>query len=141
VTGKTVGSTGLYPASNRLDRVEALRRYTLGSAWFSGEEMKKGSIEVDKLADLSVLSEDYFSIPEERIKVLEAVLVQLAGRWTQDRATEHNGNDLEVLTFRAVEILADQKSSMNFCVQLKLAECVRVFLTQPAYPFDQIMSR
>lgn len=80
VTGKTVGNTGLYPASNRLDRVEALRRYTLGSAWFSGEEMKKGSIEVGKLADLSVLSGDYFSIPEERIKELEAVLTLVDGK-------------------------------------------------------------
>ncbi len=80
VTGKTVGNTGLYPASNRLDRVEALRRYTLGSAWFSGEETKKGSIEVGKLADLSVLSEDYLSIPEERIKELEAVLTLVDGK-------------------------------------------------------------
>jgi len=38
VSGKTVGGTELYPESNRLDRTEALRRYTIGSAWFSGEE-------------------------------------------------------------------------------------------------------
>jgi predicted amidohydrolase YtcJ len=31
VTGKTVGGTPLYPQSNRLDRTEALRRYTSGS--------------------------------------------------------------------------------------------------------------
>src|ERR1700730_11959753 len=45
VAGKTVGGTALYPEANRLDRMEALRRYTLGSAWFSGEEEKKGTIE------------------------------------------------------------------------------------------------
>ena len=45
VTGKTVGGTALYPEANRLDRTEALRLYTVGSAWFSGEEDKKGSIE------------------------------------------------------------------------------------------------
>jgi len=78
--GKTVGNTQLYPASNRLDRLEALRLYTLGSAWFSGEEGKKGSIEAGKLADLSALSEDYFSVPEERIKQLESVLTIVGGK-------------------------------------------------------------
>lgn len=79
-TGKTVGNTELYSASNRLDRLEALRLYTLGSAWFSGEEEKKGSMEVGKLADLSALSEDYFSVPEERIKYLESVLTIVGGK-------------------------------------------------------------
>ncbi len=80
VTGKTLGDTRLYPESNRLDRMEALRLYTLGSAWFSGEESKKGSIEEGKLADLAVLNEDYFSIPEDRIKHLESVLTVLGGK-------------------------------------------------------------
>jgi len=80
VTGRTVGNTPLYPESNRLDRMEALRLYTLGSAWFSGEEAKKGSIEAGKLADLSVLSEDYFSVPEEHIKHLESVLTIVDGK-------------------------------------------------------------
>jgi predicted amidohydrolase YtcJ len=79
-TGKTVGDTQLYPTSNRLDRIEALRLYTLGSAWLSGEEAKKGSIEAGKLADLSALSEDYFSIPDERIKQLESVLTIVGGK-------------------------------------------------------------
>jgi predicted amidohydrolase YtcJ len=80
VTGKTVGNTQLYPTSNRLERLAALRLYTLGSAWFSGEEDKKGSVEAGKLADLSVLSEDYFSVPEERIKHLESVLTIVGGK-------------------------------------------------------------
>ena len=61
VSGKTIGGTLLYPEANRLDRTEALRRYTVGSAWFSGEEGKKGSVEVGRLADLAVLSADSFS--------------------------------------------------------------------------------
>lgn len=80
VTGKTVGKTQLYAASNRLDRLDALRFYTLGSAWFSGEEDKKGSIEAGKLADLSALSEDYFSVPEERIKHIRSVLTTVGGK-------------------------------------------------------------
>jgi hypothetical protein len=80
VSGKTVGGTMLYPEANRLDRAEALRRYTVGSAWFSGEEDKKGTIEVGKLADLAVLSADYFSVPEEEIKRIESVLTVVGGK-------------------------------------------------------------
>jgi predicted amidohydrolase YtcJ len=80
VAGKTVGGTVLYAEANRLDRTEALRRFTLGSAWFSGEEDKKGSIEVGRLADLAVLSADYFSIPEDQIKRIESVLTVVDGK-------------------------------------------------------------
>ena len=80
VTGKTVGGTPLYPEANRLDRAEALRRYTLGSAWFSGEEDKKGAIAPGQLADLAVLSADYFSVPEEEIKGIESVLTMVGGK-------------------------------------------------------------
>jgi hypothetical protein len=80
VAGKTVGGTALYPEANRLDRSEAVRRYTVGSAWFSGEEDRKGSLEVGKLADLAVLSADYFSVPEEEIKGIESVLTLVGGK-------------------------------------------------------------
>ena len=42
---------------------DALRFYTLGSAWFSLDEDERGSLEVGKLADLAVLSEDYLTVP------------------------------------------------------------------------------
>jgi len=80
VSGKTVGGTLLYPQANRIDRMEALRLYTVGSAWFSTEEKEKGSIEEGKLADLVVLSADYFTIPEEEIKGIESVLTIVGGK-------------------------------------------------------------
>jgi predicted amidohydrolase YtcJ len=80
VSGKTVGGTALYSEANRLDRMEALRRWTIGSAWFSNEQDQKGTIEVGKLADLAVLNADYFSVPEEEIKSLESVLTIVGGR-------------------------------------------------------------
>jgi predicted amidohydrolase YtcJ len=80
VSGKTVGGTPLYPEANRLDRTEALRRYTVGSAWFSGEEDRKGAIRAGQLADLTVLSADYFSVPEEEIKRIESVLTLVGGK-------------------------------------------------------------
>lgn len=80
ITGKTVGGRALYPESNRLDRLGALRLYTIGSSWFSSEDGKKGSIVPGQFADLSVLTADYFSIPEEQIKHLESVLTVIGGR-------------------------------------------------------------
>jgi hypothetical protein len=70
----------MYPENNRLTREEALRLWTAGSAWFSGEDGRKGVIRAGQYADLAVLSEDYFTIPEERIKGLESVLTVLGGR-------------------------------------------------------------
>ena len=80
VTGNTVSGLNLYPEQNRLDRMEALRLYTVGSSWFSTEEGKKGSIAPGQLADLAVLSADYFSISDEDIKRLESVLTLVGGK-------------------------------------------------------------
>ena len=80
VAGKTVGGTALYPETNRLSRMEALRLWTAGSSWFSDEQGKKGMIAPGKLADMAVLSEDYFSVAEERIKGIESVLTILGGK-------------------------------------------------------------
>ena len=80
VAGKTLGGMSLYPDGNRFDRAEALRLFTLGSAWFSSEEDQKGAITTGQLADLAVLSADYFSIPEEDIKHLESVLTVVGGK-------------------------------------------------------------
>jgi hypothetical protein len=60
--------------------MEALRLFTVGSAWFSSEEKEKGSIEQGKLADLVVLSDDYFSVAEEQIKHIESVLTMVDGK-------------------------------------------------------------
>ena len=79
VSGETVGGTQLYPEANRLSRMEALRLYTVGSAWFSGEETKKGALVPGQLADLAVLSTDYFSVSEEQIQRLESVLTIVGG--------------------------------------------------------------
>ena len=78
-TGRTVGGTALYPPANLLGRAEALRLYTLGSAWFSGEEQHKGAIAPGRLADLALLSADYFSVPPEEIRGLESVLTVVGG--------------------------------------------------------------
>ncbi|MBV8052264.1 MAG: amidohydrolase [Acidobacteriaceae bacterium] len=80
VSGKTIGGLCLYPKKNRFDRAEALRLYTMGSSWFSTEDGKKGALTTGQLADLAVLSADYFSIPEEDIKDLESHLTIVGGK-------------------------------------------------------------
>jgi hypothetical protein len=55
-----------YP-EHRMSREEALRSYTLNNAFAAFEEEIKGSLEVGKLADLVVLSQDILTIPEEDI--------------------------------------------------------------------------
>lgn len=79
VTGRTVGGTQMYDESNRLERMEALRLWTVGSSWFSTEDGKKGALAPGQLADLSVLSADFFSVPEEEIKAIESVLTIVGG--------------------------------------------------------------
>jgi hypothetical protein len=80
VTGKTVGGVPMYPQKNCLTREEALRLYTQGSSWFSGESGKKGAISVGQLADFVALTDDYFSVPEEQIKGIESVLTVVDGK-------------------------------------------------------------
>src|SRR5437016_9205029 len=80
VSGKTIGGAVLYSDANRLSREEALTLYTQGSSWFSGESGKKGAIAIGQLADVTALTEDYFSVPEENIKGIESVLTIVGGK-------------------------------------------------------------
>ncbi len=79
VTGETVGGTKLLAPESRLSRAEALRLYTLGSAWFSGEETVKGRIAPGQYADFAILSADYFTVPDEDIRSIESVLTVTGG--------------------------------------------------------------
>lgn len=79
-TGRTLGGLRLTPEANTLSREEALRLYTHGSAWFSGERDVKGTLAEGQLADLAVLSEDYLSVPAERLRYLSSVLTVMGGR-------------------------------------------------------------
>jgi predicted amidohydrolase YtcJ len=56
----------LYP-EQRMSREEALRSYTIQAAYGAFEEDIKGSLEVGKLADITVLSQDIMTIDEASI--------------------------------------------------------------------------
>jgi predicted amidohydrolase YtcJ len=59
---------------------EALYMYTINAAFASFEEDAKGSIEVDKLADLTVLSQDPEKIAPEEIKNIEVEMTIVDGQ-------------------------------------------------------------
>jgi predicted amidohydrolase YtcJ len=78
--GKTVSGRAIRGPEETPTRLDALRFYSIGSAWFSHEERSRGSIEVGKLADLAVLSQDYLTVPVEKIGSTVSQLTVVGGR-------------------------------------------------------------
>jgi predicted amidohydrolase YtcJ len=64
---------------------EAVEAYTLGSAYASFDEKIKGSIEVGKLADIAVLSDDIFKIKPEEIEKVKVVITIFDGKVIYDK--------------------------------------------------------
>jgi predicted amidohydrolase YtcJ len=64
---------------------EAVRAYTMGSAYAGGDEKIKGSIEVGKLADLVALSADIFMIDPVEIEKTKVVMTIFDGKVIYDR--------------------------------------------------------
>ena len=67
----------------RLSRMEALRVFTVGGAYFSFDEDRRGSLESGKLADLAVLSDDLLSMPEEKLPELRSLFTSVGGQVVQ----------------------------------------------------------
>ena len=78
--GKTAGGVALRGPEETPSRADALRFYTLGSAWISFDEDTRGSLEVGKLADLAVLSKDYMTVPVDQIGSIESLLTIVGGQ-------------------------------------------------------------
>jgi predicted amidohydrolase YtcJ len=78
VTGKN-SAGDIINEGQTISREEALRIYTRDSAWFTKEESMLGSIETGKLADIVVLSDDYFKVAEDQIRKLQSVLTIVGG--------------------------------------------------------------
>src|SRR5216684_3915598 len=78
--GKTIGGVAWRGPEETPTRENTLRMYTQGSAWFAFAEKERGSLEVGKLADLAVLSKDYFKVPVEEIGEIEAVMTVVGGK-------------------------------------------------------------
>jgi predicted amidohydrolase YtcJ len=79
VTRKMKDGRSFYP-EQRLSREEALRTYTLNGAYAAFQEDLLGSIKTGKLADITVLSQDILTVPEEEIQATEVLLTIVGGR-------------------------------------------------------------
>ncbi|MDI9273495.1 amidohydrolase [Stenotrophomonas sp. PFBMAA-4] len=80
VTGRTVGGLALYGDENLLEREQALRLWTQGSAWFSGDEAVKGTLKQGQLADFILLSADFFRVDDAQIADITSLLTVVGGR-------------------------------------------------------------
>ncbi len=81
------GPEGWHP-EQALTVKEAVRAYTLGSAYASGEEQLKGSLRPGKLADLVVLDRDIFSIDPMEILDTRVVATMVGGRLVYESETQ-----------------------------------------------------
>jgi predicted amidohydrolase YtcJ len=64
----------------RMSREEALRSYTWNNAYAAFEETVKGSLEVGKLADVTVLSKDILTVPEDQILTTDVKYTIVGGK-------------------------------------------------------------
>jgi len=72
-------------AEENLTVEEALKTYTLNAAYASFDENNKGTIEVGKLADLTVLSDDLFNVPPDEIKRARVEMTIVDGKIVYSR--------------------------------------------------------
>jgi hypothetical protein len=79
VSRKLKDGTVFYP-DQRMSREEALKTYTWNNAYAAFEENLKGSLVLGKLADITVLSRDIMTIPEDEILSTDVVYTIVGGK-------------------------------------------------------------
>ncbi|HJW45422.1 MAG TPA: amidohydrolase [Lysobacter sp.] len=124
-TGRTLGGLQIYGESNQLEREEALRLWTHGSAWFSNEEGDKGQLKPGRFADFAVLSADYFSVPDDNIKDITSVLTVVGGK------VVHGSGEFEALATKLPPPMPDWSPVNHFggYQGATLAQAAAVFAT------------
>ncbi|MGL9621452.1 amidohydrolase [Bradyrhizobium sp. U531] len=78
--GRTVGGLSTRGPDETPSREDALRLYTVGSAWFCFDETRRGTLETGKLADFAILDRDFMSVPVEQIGATASVLTFVGGK-------------------------------------------------------------
>jgi predicted amidohydrolase YtcJ len=78
--GKTLGGVAMRAPQELPTRMQALRLYTEGSAWFAFDDDKRGALAPGRLADLAVLSRDYLTVPVEEVGAITSLLTMVGGR-------------------------------------------------------------
>ncbi len=70
----------VFYADQRMSRIEALRSYTVSNAYAAFEEDLKGTLTRGKLADVTVLTKDITTVPEDQIKTAKVAYTIIGGR-------------------------------------------------------------
>jgi predicted amidohydrolase YtcJ len=78
--GRTVDDIATRGPEEIPSRETALRLYTQGSAWFAHDDVRRGRLTPGMLADLAVLSEDYFSVSLSRVAQIRSLLTIVGGK-------------------------------------------------------------
>jgi predicted amidohydrolase YtcJ len=78
--GGAVATGAIYVPEERITVVDAVRAYTQGSAFAAFSDKQVGTLEVGKLADLAVLSQDIFTAPLESIGKTRVVTTMVGGK-------------------------------------------------------------
>jgi predicted amidohydrolase YtcJ len=75
----------------QLSRSEVLNGFTTSNQWFLGgqDEPLLGSLEVGRLGDVVVLSDDYFSVPDSKLRSLSSVLTVVGGAVVHSGAVKY----------------------------------------------------
>jgi predicted amidohydrolase YtcJ len=78
-------------AGETIDRPKVLEMFTRDNTWFMGgpDEKLLGVLEVGRLGDVAVLSDDYFSVSDDELKRLRGVLTVVGG------IVIHNSGELQ----------------------------------------------
>ena len=79
VTRKTADGQEFY-GDQKMSRMEALRSYTIQNAFAAFEEDIKGTLSPGKLADITVLTRDIMTVPDEEIRQAKVAYTIIGGR-------------------------------------------------------------
>jgi predicted amidohydrolase YtcJ len=84
VTRRTEGGQVIGP-NETITRQQALRMMTIEAARLSFDEARKGSIEIGKLADLTMLSADPLTVPDTHLRAITSEITIVGGRISYER--------------------------------------------------------
>jgi predicted amidohydrolase YtcJ len=79
VSRRLKDGTVFFP-DQRMTRMEALKSYTINGAYAAFEEANRGSLKPGKYADITVLSKDILTVPEEEIRSAKVVYTIVGGK-------------------------------------------------------------
>ena len=88
ITRNTI-TAGILGPDQAITREEALKLYTINSAYCGFDENILGSIEVGKLADLVVLDKDILTCPKDDIRYIRPLKTMVGGKFVFEEKQEH----------------------------------------------------